>query len=413
MGVAILYIEHMMGFLYYVKTNASLQLTRPPSSPNLILSVAIGYAPLFFYKFLGSLRESCGPDACHVVLFVSEKELNQTDIVELIEHFDAHTELMAYDTYVDEWPRLLNDSGPLSPFFARTNMAGYRFGYLLAWLTRFLKQPQNEASFPYIFVADFRDVLFQDNVFERIPNALATWTPSHSNRSWLFGSGGREWTTSQAPDFLRDAVTDPLHIPFLFAFSETQNFILGVSGHNADWVLGAYGHAVLLSLFFRNVICAGTVLGNRQGILIWLKAMVHEIERLSARKEPYDSFDQAIHLVLLHQDKMKELGLRTFLVKNENNGLVYTMATMVQASRTVLGTVETAPGVAPAVLHQYDRFPQLKDFYDHKYALVSKEEQHIDKRTPPPPPLTLFPWAVEKPVGRRRQFYSMHKKPIR
>jgi len=311
-----------------------------------------------------------------VVLFVRYNELYNPDLTELCLHFDVTLILMTYDTFTDFWPHILKQPNFNSSFFRRTNIAGHRFGYIGCWLSQYALLH----TVRYVFVVDFRDTIFQENPFSWMDDAFRSYSSS-TESSW-FVTDKTRWNSQQTDSFLSDVYRhvsddDPHAAPFLFAFSETHSLNIRSSHDNRNWVFQAYGTNILNDIESRNVICAGTVMGNVDGVLRWVQVMVSEIERLALRVDPYRSFDQGIHMVVLHQDYLFPLGVRVFLLRNEYNGIVFTMATITQLNTSVLGQVKLTNSLIPAVLHQYDRFVSLEKYYALKYAPIRSHQRMV------------------------------------
>lgn len=147
----------------------------------------------------------------------------------------------------------------------------------------------------------------------------------------------------------------------LLGFLETAR-TLGECPINRDWLQRASGPALLAELAARPVSCAGTVIGTRSAVLEYLLHMV----RLLAAVDPqhrYSGVDQAIHNVILWK------GLVAGSQPVPNGQAVFTIpdsAGSYQVDGERVGTPERA---FPAVVHQYDRHPELVTQIQRRWGL--------------------------------------------
>lgn len=134
-------------------------------------------------------------------------------------------------------------------------------------------------------------------------------------------------------------------------YLEDPSSLLSDGGYNEEWLVNLYGRQWVAEHGSRVVSCAGTTIGTRAAILQYLWAMSREI---SSHWSPLGYRDQAVHNYLLYS-----AGFPGAKVVANGNGRTQTMGRMADITRDVAGTVLNSDGSVPAILHQYDRHPQL------------------------------------------------------
>ena len=137
----------------------------------------------------------------------------------------------------------------------------------------------------------------------------------------------------------------------LEVYLEPSKHTIGREPFNTAMIRRLYGRRTLAALAGEVASCAGTVIGPRQQIVRYLYEMSHEITR---HRCPIGAYDQGVHNYLL---RLGRLGHAT-MVRN-GTGRVLTMNGMTRFARAADGAIMNCDGSLPAVLHQYDRFPDL------------------------------------------------------
>jgi hypothetical protein len=167
-----------------------------------------------------------------------------------------------------------------------------------------------------VMLTDVRDVYFQTDPFERIPDS----------ELWMFQEEGPE--------------------------------TLGSDARNRRWIEATFGRKVLRRIASRPIICAGVTIGGVRNILGYLEVM--EPELLS--RSPVYLPDQGIHNALAYTGAFDHL--RPVIVKN-GTGPVVTVGRMSEAQfqwgRN--GALVDAAGVPFSVVHQFDRHPSLRSAF--------------------------------------------------
>jgi hypothetical protein len=165
-----------------------------------------------------------------------------------------------------------------------------------------------------IMITDVRDVWFQRDPF-----------------SWMDGESG------------------------VFCFEEITGRTIGKCPSNSKMIREAVGMEKAALVSECQVSCAGVTFGTRDALLLYLHKFC-ELAFTAYRPKTSTGSDQGIHNWIVHREEIP--GLR--LINNE--GPVNTMGLyQAKSIRTDgLGHVVNAVGDVQPVLHQYDRFNEVK-----------------------------------------------------
>lgn len=143
------------------------------------------------------------------------------------------------------------------------------------------------------------------------------------------------------------------------SFEEHPDTPLVRQDWNRWWVEGLYGDAVLEEVGKETILCSGVTLGTSSGVLDYLDTMRHEL-RL---RIDLNGFDQGVHNVLARRGRLP--GLRT-VRWNQGPVMHLGIAPRDAIDTSEEGLVLTADGTPAAVVHQYDRHPDLaRRLLDH------------------------------------------------
>lgn len=166
-----------------------------------------------------------------------------------------------------------------------------------------------------IFLADTRDVVFQSDIFQALPDA-----------------------------------------PMIF-FEEGKGFSLESAGWNGNAIRRTFGVPVYDQIKHHEVICSGTVLG-RHGVTImycWEKLLLGQMVR--RRHHMRSGVDQATTNVIARVNLVPSSVVMPY------DGAVATLSGHNTNFLSVKdGLLVTAQGNVPAAIHQYDRNPAVRDF---------------------------------------------------
>ena len=143
-------------------------------------------------------------------------------------------------------------------------------------------------------------------------------------------------------------------------FLESGHSTFGQPGFNRDWVIRLESREFVDRHAAATPSCSGTVLGPASDLLAYLGAMRAEV---SWRRIPLGNHDQGIHNALILKRR-----LPTATVIPNGHGRVLTMGDMLEPAISDEGLVTAPDGSIPAIVHQYDRFPQLAPRVLARYA---------------------------------------------
>ena len=154
---------------------------------------------------------------------------------------------------------------------------------------------------------------------------------------------------------LRDVIfqRDPFAAPVtgLELYLEDDSVRIGVDAFNTRWLCDLFGRAYVDAMRGRPVSCSGTVFGTRDAMMKYLSEMMTSIAR---RRRPMGPHDQGIHNALIQDGRLPQAQV----VPNEQ-GRVLTLGRMKSPRVDDDGLLLNVDGRVPAVVHQWDRHPQL------------------------------------------------------
>lgn len=161
----------------------------------------------------------------------------------------------------------------------------------------------------------------------------------------------------------------------LHVFLEDPGKTLNSCKFNGPWLEEIYGSEVLALYGGQRICCSGSTLGDRESFLVYAGTMADEYLRLREELPPdrvhYLLHDQALHNYLLHsgilEKRLEAAGRKLFV--HENGDGVLTMGYANDFRIAKPGTsIANADGSIPAILHQYDRFDSLREFFTELYS---------------------------------------------
>ena len=140
----------------------------------------------------------------------------------------------------------------------------------------------------------------------------------------------------------------------LVGFLEERSESIGSSDVNATWMRACYGEAELAALADRPIFCSGTILGERDAMVSYLRVLTSEIAAVAGRRFVSPSgFDQACHNHLLHHEAVPFTAL-------ENGASPVMHLSLRPAERlrfSATGELLNDDGGVVAMVHQWDRHP--------------------------------------------------------
>jgi hypothetical protein len=121
--------------------------------------------------------------------------------------------------------------------------------------------------------------------------------------------------------------------------------------HNAPWLANIYGVNRVNQIAEQYVICSGTTMGTRLGMVEYLQAMVNEVSRLDiSGRTLHGGEDQPVHNHLVYNDQFSDYSI------NQNGiGPISTMHHAKVLSFNRDGQLLNDNGTVVPVVHQYDR----------------------------------------------------------
>ena len=196
--------------------------------------------------------------------------------------------------------------------------------------------------------------------------------PARPPRSWPVisaylernGAGGR-WAKVLMAD-VRDAMfqSDPFAIvtsPGFYAFHGIESRTIGECGWNGGWIRDCFGAQMLQKVSRKTIICSGVSVGTYAEVKAYLSQMSAIMSEQRFAKCERNGVDQGVHNVLVHEQRIP--GLKVF---PQSSGLVQNLAAHKGVVRG--GRVLAPSGALAAVVHQYDRYPELMKQYLQTYV---------------------------------------------
>ena len=209
----------------------------------------------------------------------------------------------------------------------------------LRWplIFRFFQSSETRAKYKRVWMADVRDAAFQGDPFKMLP----------------LGTRG------------------------FYAFQGVETVAIKDCGWNAGWVRDCFGPEVLARIGSNKIICSGVSMGDMQSVFAYLQLMDDVIMARAksatsqGAKFPQcerNGVDQGLHNVLVHERLIPNLK-----IWSHSDGPVANL--QAQKSRINNGQVFNQVGDAVAVVHQYDRRPDLQKalFAAHVYWIDTND----------------------------------------
>jgi len=157
---------------------------------------------------------------------------------------------------------------------------------------------------------------------------------------------------------VRDVIfqADPfenLQVEVLKFYSE--NYSIKESFYTSYWIRNAFGKNKLANIENNRSICSGTTIGSVELILDYLEKMIFKQAEITSGITGLGGFDQGVHNFLIYNN-----FFQNSLITNNGYGEVITLG---EALNIKLNNHEELINedlsIVP-VVHQFDRFPDLK-----------------------------------------------------
>ena len=286
---------------------------------NLVFSAGYGYPPAYLKAFLQSI--SCNMKSADVILFyhdTSEQAVSHLrDYLGTVQVIKPNGH--AIRRAISFLPRgrgitskLVNKLGqklvnqPYSSVLAGSyNIAFARYLWVADYCDRV-----DIRQYKRVMLCDSRDVIVQSDVFDKIDN-----------------------------------------ISFVTGLEERR---IREDFWNQKWICEFYGKDTLRELRDEVIVCSGVSLGPREIVLEYVCRMTQELGRSVS-----PGGDQGMHNYLIRSNALK---FPVHLTKS-TDGIIGTLH-FYDKDRVFVndaGNISVENGVAPSIVHQYDRFPKLSE----------------------------------------------------
>ncbi len=129
--------------------------------------------------------------------------------------------------------------------------------------------------------------------------------------------------------------------------------------YTASWIEGIYGREILHKMSDSAVVCSGVTLGSAKEVENYLSKMCSEMWRLLPKIIFKEGCDQGFHDYLIFEKQI------TPNLTDNHQGLISTVSLEKPNNMSIdftSGLVKIGDRY-PAIIHQYDRHPDLADFF--------------------------------------------------
>jgi hypothetical protein len=148
----------------------------------------------------------------------------------------------------------------------------------------------------------------------------------------------------------------------LYVGMENPALTIATEPFDRDWVLDAYGEAMLARLGDRQVSCSGVTFGDAESVKRYIDRILEEALRLPFSKMKTRIYDQAFHNKLLHEGELGDVHLCQPL-----RSPIATLGCFDPAAFTVAdGLLLNEDGRPAAIVHQYDRHSVLVQAFEKR-----------------------------------------------
>ncbi len=273
---------------------------------NLIIGLAANYNWAVLRNFVCSLRQTDYKD--EVILFVSP-DIDQPTRDSLARHSVKFIEVDSSSPYLNGLPP---DVYKDPTFLSKLPPSVYRILVFYNFLM------EKGSDYNYILLTDVRDVVFQKD-------------------------------------------------PFAFAicnkmcfFMESRSLLLKDSDWNALWIVATFGVKVLYDKGDNLISCIGTVIGPMPRMIAYLALLVKYLKDVQVFM--MFGIEQAAHNYVILNKEVDD-----FLVFYTEDGPIATLSSYKEIQQDENGYYLNSNNDLANVVHQYDRHPSLKAFYDLKF----------------------------------------------
>jgi len=174
------------------------------------------------------------------------------------------------------------------------------------------------------------------------------------------GNYGRVFLTDIRDVALQGNIFDEITAPGLHCFMEDPGWTCD-ERFNKYILTTNYGEAVAESFKDKRIICSGTTLGDYDDIIQYIVTLMNERDIKKMMEVGGIPDEQGPHNYIFHMDKLPH-------TKQENGDGVATICLTHPNQIKKLGDGRVSIyGKQPAVVHQWDRHPDLVEYYNNYY----------------------------------------------
>lgn len=175
-----------------------------------------------------------------------------------------------------------------------------------------------------VILTDIRDVVFQSNPFREL-----FWSnPAERGR---------------------------VHV-----FAEDCGTTLDKESSNSSWLRALNGNSLPGWCLGKSIICAGVIAGEWRSVYGYLSRLCFQM----LQRPAFFGLDQALHNMYVHND------IWAFVVHTNEHGPVSHLVLVKSPQYNPDGMVINASGGVPAIVHQYDRHPDLMARIEKRWGVI-------------------------------------------
>jgi hypothetical protein len=252
---------------------------------------------------------------------LSFRKFNQEDDIVLIYNLSQASRIQEF---VDKHNVKLIDFGSYNQFPIHVVSSRFLKYYDI------VKEMDNYKSY---LLADLRDVFFQSNPFEKLPSEK-----------------------------------------YLFMFTEDPAVTLDIEEHHTRMMSRLFGPDELVKFKEKKIICSGTILGTRNEMMTFLNMFAIYLSKVQ-KKSPHICWEMLLDQVITnHICHVESVG--DFMQIKDNGDIVGTIGHCIthpnhSGDMKLDGDVIYLDGKVPAIIHQYDRSPELFSHFSRVYSNVN------------------------------------------
>jgi hypothetical protein len=137
--------------------------------------------------------------------------------------------------------------------------------------------------------------------------------------------------------------------------------------YNSEWIELLYGEKVLRKMSEQQIVCSGVILGTVEKVEQYLSEMCDKMWSILPKIAP-TYYDQGIHNHLCYESKLP------IHLTDNREGLIATLGYEQDVLKDSASGLVQVGDLYPAIVHQYDRHPDLQTFFKKKYAFPERNK---------------------------------------